>query len=127
MNDFIEHLTNKYKNIKSIWLFGSRANNNANENSDWDLMIFGDNQIFSSLQNDKDFNNNKFDLLVVTNSDNFASPYDASKKGSLANLEWKKISTDKAIYWAYNKDDFQNNGGGFALIKKNAIQVFPKN
>jgi predicted nucleotidyltransferase len=38
---YARSLGTKYETIASIWLFGSRANNRAHEQSDWDLMAFG--------------------------------------------------------------------------------------
>jgi predicted nucleotidyltransferase len=40
---YVKEVISELKNeniTKSIWLIGSRANNNAKEDSDWDILVF---------------------------------------------------------------------------------------
>ena len=43
---YIDELITSYPEINSIWLIGSRANNSANKNSDWDFLVFANEHIF---------------------------------------------------------------------------------
>jgi len=37
------------KNYK-VWLFGSRANGTSDQNSDWDFIVFGDDDLFLEVE-----------------------------------------------------------------------------
>ena len=53
LNNYIQSLTRKYLAIKSIWLIGSRANDNAREDSDWDLLVFADEKTLEKFKREK--------------------------------------------------------------------------
>lgn len=56
----------KGKTTKSIWLIGSRANNCAREDSDWDLIVFTE-EMFSIRKN----NYTNIDIIHVFIDDTF--------------------------------------------------------
>jgi len=109
---YLNNLTNRYTNIESVWLFGSRANNDYNEKSDWDLFIFSDEEVLDLLRSDMDVKNESeecnIDLLVVFDGDNFNAPWKISgeenkeyKEGCLfcsGGFSWSKISSVEAEY-----------------------------
>jgi predicted nucleotidyltransferase len=105
IKDYILKLTKKYPAIKSIWLFGSRANNSSLANSDWDLLAFGDENTLNMLKADKSFCDEIIDLFIVYNGNDAENPFPdikngnkASKTLSLSNLQWKQEGSDKAKY-----------------------------
>jgi predicted nucleotidyltransferase len=100
INDYIAQLVSKYTDIKSVWLFGSRANETETNESDWDLLVFASDKTLSKLRNDNKFKQEKIDMLVVIDGDSFEEPWyiDQPKKGSLSNWNWKIISPAKATY-----------------------------
>jgi predicted nucleotidyltransferase len=112
ITDYIERLTSVHPGIKSIWLFGSRANNSyrSRSDSDWDLLVFADQNTFNELKRDKTFHRDKIDLLVVFNENEFEMPWPdekGAKHGSLKNWKWIEISNTEATYKSvkYRKED----------------------
>lgn len=84
-----------------VWLMGSRANDNAKVESDWDLLIFGDNTLLNCLEQEQPPENS--DVLVVYDGDAFRSPWNKTddgviKSGSLSGWEWRKASETEATY-----------------------------
>ncbi len=91
INPFLVKLINKYAEIESIWLFGTRANNDHNDKSDWDLFVFANDNVLVLLKSDVELKieteKNNIDLLVVFDGDNFKAPW---KKPGEENKEYKK-------------------------------------
>lgn len=104
IKNYILELTKKYSAINSIWLFGSRANNSFNDNSDWDLLAFADEDTLKALRSDDSFFRDKIDLFVVYNGNDAENAYADKdekrtvKKLSLTNLNWNEIDAGKAKY-----------------------------
>jgi predicted nucleotidyltransferase len=100
---YLERLLAAYPNIESVWLIGSRANETARDDSDWDLLVFASREVLEALSTDDSFSRSDVDLLVVYDGDNFESPYGGtdnrrSKKGSLKEWEWQLSTPDIAYY-----------------------------
>ncbi len=109
---YLNNLTKKYTDIKSVWLFGSRANNDYNKKSDWDLFVFSDEVVLDLLRSDINIKNESekynIDLLVVFDGDNFYAPWKIHgeedkeyKEGCLfclGGFSWSKISDVEAEY-----------------------------
>lgn len=111
---YIEKLIGLYPSIKEIWLIGSRANNTARLNSDYDFIVFADEGTFCSLSNNTDIQKDNIDLMVVINQDGeFRNPW-INKSGSLVSWEWNRISesiaTYKSVKWI---DDEEAKSKGF--------------
>jgi predicted nucleotidyltransferase len=101
IKDYIKRLIEAYPDIKSIWPFGTRANNSYRSDSDWDLFVFGNQRILNSLKENKTFNNDQIDLMVVFNDTEFEKPWPDEKgvkHGSLKSWEWLEISPRDATY-----------------------------
>ena len=63
---YIAQLIKAYPSIREIWLFGSRANGTATEESDWDYMVLGDDAgAMNALHHDVQFNEAGIDLMFV--------------------------------------------------------------
>ncbi|GAI86591.1 unnamed protein product, partial [marine sediment metagenome] len=103
--------------------------------SDWDLLVFANEQILESLKIDKDFQLNNIDLLVVYNGNDFQDPW-KNKRGSLKEFRWEKLSNRKARYiekkWVKDEENtekfFAKNGLEFYDIynnKKSAVKIWP--
>ena len=54
-----------YPSIKSIWLIGSRANGCAINNSDWDFLVFANQETLELLRCAIGFHRANIDFLVV--------------------------------------------------------------
>lgn len=101
IKDYIEKLVKAYPGIKSIWLFGTRANNSYRPDSDWDLLVFGNQQILDELKTNDTFHNDQIDLMIVFNDNEFEKPWPDKKgfkHGSLKGWEWLQISSKNATY-----------------------------
>lgn len=108
---YLEDLTEKYDSISTIWLIGSRANGCAHEHSDWDFLVFANNDTLQSLCCDPMFKQNDIDLLVVYDGDSFRKPWtddDGLKRGSLEKWKWSEKSKNEAEYtqlkWLKDED-----------------------
>ena len=95
---FVSQLVSNFPGISSIWLFGSRANKTAKAFSDWDVLVFGDEETFINLKKNEFFHRGAVDLLVVTDGDNFKKPYGEAKSGSLSEWKWKETGSNEAEY-----------------------------
>lgn len=129
MNDvissYIEKLTAQNPEITSIWLFGSRANDSFREDSDWDLFVFGNEQVLVSLRNNSSFKNDSIDILFVVNGDDFVSPW-SDKRGQLSDWQWTETSSCEAKYIGTKEP---TDGTGWYRSETNeqkAIKVWPK-
>jgi predicted nucleotidyltransferase len=83
------------------WLFGSQVNATAKPSSDWDLLVFGTEELLSVLANEIPVDD--VDLLIVYDGDRFASPWNRTdngslKSGSLTEWKWKLINDEEAVY-----------------------------
>ncbi|WP_426307760.1 nucleotidyltransferase domain-containing protein [Acidovorax facilis] len=82
------------------WLLGSRANNCAREDSDWDLLVFGDADLLESLSKEPLMEN--ADVLVVHDGNEFCSPWTDNKgrikSGSLTQWKWERRFPTSAVY-----------------------------
>lgn len=97
---YLDNLTAKYPVVREVWLLGSRANRTQRENSDWDLLVFADEQTFNALREDESLHLDGIDLLVVhSENGNFEKPWgDKGKKGSLESWSWVRITDQEATY-----------------------------
>lgn len=116
INPYLNKITNQYSDIEAIWLFGSRANGDYNQESDWDLFVFANDRVLNLLKDDIELKNesekNNIDLLVVFNGDNFKAPWKRPgeenkrfKESSLMGVlgfKWKNLSEVEAEYTDQN-------------------------
>lgn len=128
---YIERLTRDYPSIRSIWLIGSRANPSEETPHDWDFFIFATPNVLNALRENTSYRHPDIDLLVVTDGDNFESPWPhpnhptSFKRGHLFSRrsakgiespgwEWEEISNIEALYTA-----------GFSFRRCKALRVWP--
>jgi predicted nucleotidyltransferase len=104
---YVAQLVAAYPAIREVWLFGSRANGTAREDSDWDYLAFGDWAVLDALRLDARFRRKDVDLLIVTNGERFETPWLqptglnwGSMKDDLEGLRWKQLSPTTATYTA---------------------------
>ncbi len=121
INPYLHKIIDKYSDIEAIWLFGSRANGDHNQKSDWDLFVFANGRVLDLLKADIELKNesekDNIDLLVVFNGDNFKAPwkrpgeenkpYKESCLTDVLNFDWKTISEVEANYTARKNDEVQ--------------------
>jgi len=126
---YVKQLMSAFPGIQSIWLIGSRANENYRIDSDWDLLAFSDGRTFSKMKQDRSLRNPDVDLLVVYNGNDFEEPWPVTtearpnpKGGSLQSWKWHKQSETKATYRATK--DLED--GKFDIIEnRKAIRIWP--
>lgn len=98
---YMEALTTRFPEIQSCWLIGSRANGTSRLDSDWNLLVFADQEVFDELRKKTLFKRGIIKLFVVFDGENLEEPWpegDEPKKGSLASWEWNVISNNEATY-----------------------------
>ena len=123
---YVQKLVEAYPGIKSIWLFGTRANNSYRSDSDWDLLVFGNQQILDDLKRNDTFYNDQIDLMIVFNDNEFEKPWSDEKgvkHGSLRSWEWLEISSKEATYKSVkyiNEDEWFKEG----MIDCKALKAF---
>jgi predicted nucleotidyltransferase len=105
VSEFIDTLVAKYVGIRQVWLIGSRAKGAETSDSDWDLLVFGDAGVLSSLRLDGEFpalsTKLRLDLLLVYDSEHFVEPWASlanEKRGSLSGWKWRELSSREAVY-----------------------------
>ena len=109
LNDYIEKLTSEF-DIEEIWLFGSRANNTATENSDWDMWAFANPEVLTALKGRTDYKSKEIDLMIVYDDNNWEQPWttiaktgeERTKHGQLLSnaCDFKRIDHKTAEYCA---------------------------
>ena len=92
----------------AVWLVGSRANQKARNDSDWDFIIFGNECLISELKQRQ--NPGNIDALIVFDGDNFRCPWPRPsdgviKSGNLSRWQWKLTSVDYAEYVGSKESD----------------------
>ena len=108
--EYIGRLTTAHPGITEVWLIGSRANDRARPDSDWDYLTFTDDgNLLYSLHLDRQFNEPGIDLLLVVEYSALKPWGEAdghNKKLRLnEDLEWKRISSTEARYSEATKCD----------------------
>ena len=121
INPYLHKIIDKYSDIKAIWLFGSRANGDHNQESDWDLFVFANGRFLDLLKADKELKNesekNNIDLLVVFDGEDFKAPwkrpgeenkqYKESCLTGVLGFGWSKLSEVEAEYTARKNNEVQ--------------------
>jgi predicted nucleotidyltransferase len=122
-----------FPSISEIWLIGSRANNIAREDSDWDFLVFGNDNSLNKLKSMIGYKRENVDFLVIFDGDNFIEPWGEPKKsGSLTKWEWNRTSDYSAEYKQIKfipdseQEDSDLESGTFVEKIVNAIKVLPK-
>jgi len=115
--DYIDRLVRAYPSISEVWLIGSRANGRARDTSDWDYMVFADEDLVPSLRADTSFTAPNIDLLIV-NPDRvrfrkpWPEPEGHHKRGWLDESEngwrWTTTSQGRAHYRGCEGVDISN-------------------
>ena len=111
------------RDVRSIWLFGSRANGTFKATSDWDFWVFGTDVTLEMLRSATSLHRSGIDCFVVVNDDDFIAGWgDREKTGSLAAWQWKQVSGDEA---AYEESKDADDGFSVKLAPRRAVLVWP--
>src|ERR1700682_5654838 len=90
------------ENLQSLWLIGSRANDCARDDSDWDFILFSDAAGLRLLQAAPHLKKDKIDLLVVADGiaadDPWPIPGETVRSILLAYADWQITGPDTATY-----------------------------
>jgi Nucleotidyltransferase domain len=107
-HQYIDELTATYRGIREVWLLGSRVNGTATEASDWDYLVFlDDDRLFSALCQDLRFKRPGIDLLVIgtlgdlascpwTENDGYTKTLGLGDKPN--GIRWRTVSATAALY-----------------------------
>ena len=129
LSEYIENLLSACPEITEVWLIGSRANNKAQEDSDWDLFVFGNDHTLSTLQENLSLRHPEIDLLIVYNGDDFREPWETeiskAKSGSLTGWEWE-LDKDSLVRAHYNGTKWKDDEFGVTVTREVAKRVWPK-
>lgn len=101
-------LSNICARSRGVWLIGSRANGTTKNTSDWDFVVFGDEELINRLTDlppPEDI-----DALVVYDGDRFRCPWPRKsdgciKRGSLSEWKWTPKSPTEVEYLAIKAGD----------------------
>ena len=133
IQEYLSEIVSNISGIREIWLIGSRANGTAQDNSDWDFLVFGNSAALDKLKSMIEYNREYIDFLVVYNGDDFIEPWGESpKSGSLKKWEWKRTSDYSAEYKQIkfipdnDQKDSSLEEGTFLKKTVNAIKVLPE-
>lgn len=68
-DQYLDRLMRAHPGIAEVWLFGSRADGKLRADSDWDYMVFlNDQREFNEICQDRELNRPEVDLFVVIGS-----------------------------------------------------------
>ena len=129
LRKYIETLRAACPEITEIWLIGSRANDKARVDSDWDLLVFGNPDTLVALRKNLSLRRPDIDLLIVHNGNDFEAPWETKsgkgKSGNLAGWKWErdKGSTTRAHYRGTKQGDDEF---GVTITREVAKRVWPK-
>lgn len=93
---FVENVVDDLKtnaSIKSIWLIGSRANNSAREDSDWDLLVFVEEELSSVNRRDS-----SVDVIRVDTNGKYLTDGESADHINLFNWSWNDSGNGEATY-----------------------------
>jgi hypothetical protein len=102
-DEYVAILVKRFPAIKEVWLIGSRANESARADSDWDYIVFADERTLSLLRCDESLRRPDIDVLMVFDGDSFEEPWPTAhrkKHGSLHGWGWRRLAMKKAVYRA---------------------------
>ena len=131
VDDYVQKLKSVADDIKSVWLFGSRANGTSTSVSDWDLMVFANKSALSQLKNAPHLKHSLVDVMVVYDGLNFVEPWPESesyiKCGDLDSWAWVEESADSAKYTAtkYLDEDHWFKLGNAQVLTLQALRLWP--
>jgi hypothetical protein len=132
--DYVLQLVAKYPSITEVWLYGSRADDTAGTDSDWDYLAFANRKTLSALSLDTGFHLPKIDLMVVTDGQHFEKPWadpEGQKSGTLADdlaaggLAWKLLSEKHAEYLSIKPDPTDASKFRRLMSTRRARRVYP--
>lgn len=112
---YIGTVINAAPSVTEVWLVGSQANDRAAEESDWDFLVFADQEALMLLRENVALACANIDVLVVVDGNRFESPWPRSdkpgklKRGHLQNYfnadgievigwEWERLGENEVTY-----------------------------
>jgi hypothetical protein len=111
LRHYIDELVEHAPSVREVWLVGSRANGRSTEDSDWDFLLFADQQALITLRGAQSLCREGVCVLVVVDGDRFESPWPRLdnpgkfKRGHLRNYENAEGSEVQSWEWQRTGDD----------------------
>jgi hypothetical protein len=126
--DYIRELILRVDGIREVWLIGSRANGFAQQDSDWDFLVFADLTMMGGIAKDSMPHADNIDLLLVDSDGNFMRPWADSKSGSLTSWRWRRIDRTTAEYegakWVSDQEALNSGIYTLGTIKRNVFKAY---
>jgi predicted nucleotidyltransferase len=88
IDDYVAMIAQRCPTLRSIWLFGSRANGTEHQGSDWDLLAFGDSAALELLQSDRTLERPGLVDLLVAIGDEIFRPWIGKELSLSRDFQW---------------------------------------
>jgi len=83
LRSFVTRFAQEFPGGQEVWLFGSRADGTASENSDWDLIAFGDDQLTTAAVRSAESLRSETFSLFIGHGDEFERPWPRARDGEI--------------------------------------------
>ena len=111
IQNYFNNLVSEFEEIRKVWILGSRANNCAHEDSDWDILVFANSRVLTQLRQKEEFKQSSkdlnIDLLVLYNEDHFEAPWTSWNRGRTR----QRIKKGALYEWGFERDRNNHNIG----------------
>jgi hypothetical protein len=112
---YVDRLRKRFDSIEEVWLIGAHANGTGSRDSDWELLIFADEEVLAALRSEAQWQRSDVSLLIVVDGEHFEKVGDDARRSSLASIEWYLRDPQSATYRA------SSSAGGAQTL--NAVRV----
>ena len=119
LNDIVRDISNEC-DVISIWLVGSRANQTAQDNSDWDIVVFQNKPLKASMARHVNVD------IIRVYENKFGMVDGKNIEFSFDSWEWSGISDLEAQYKGQKFIDYSNGVRDMSdpIYKKSACRGF---
>jgi hypothetical protein len=130
----VQQLVTRFGDISSIWLCGSRANEEGTADDDWDLIVFGDRRVAEALEAGGNFLGQNVDLKFVDpEAGELKRLWQSAPWEDFASWGWSERSPTEAEYHSTRFGDqlVMMNGewveaGELTVTHKRAVRLWPE-
>lgn len=124
LDTYVASIAASATGCREIWLIGSRANGAERPDSDWDLLVFGDEASIAQLRAAQHLHREDVDCLVMADDTNFESAWgDKLKSGSLSKWEWHRTDETSATYTEVKWHEAEGSTG-FRCQRRRALLIW---
>lgn len=96
---YVDRLRSEFDAIEAVWLLGAPANEHGERNAVWELAVFADERVLTTLKKEHEaWERPDVDLLIVVDGDRFEKLSDPSQQGRLSAMGWTSDNAEAATY-----------------------------